>query len=64
MVPATEKVVQHTREEILAVIEEKAQARRGMSAIDLLRAYEEGTLDNPSEVYDLILLAKLLPSEK
>lgn len=64
MVPATEKVVQHTREEILAVIEEKAQARRDMSAIDLLRAYEEGTLDNPSEVYDLILLAKLLPSEK
>lgn len=51
----------HTREELLGIIEKRARARRGMSAEELLSAYREGTLEDPGEVLDLVIIGDLLP---
>jgi hypothetical protein len=50
-----------TRDEIVALIEEQAMARRGLGALALIQAYREGTLEEPGEVADLLALAYLLP---
>ena len=52
-----------SREEIVELLEEQARARRGMSAAEFIRAYRDGTLDEPGELADLLALAYLLPDE-
>lgn len=54
-------VLELTREEIIARIEEGARRRLGMSAGDLVRKYRRGQLDEPGAVADLLALANLLP---
>ncbi|MBI2358781.1 MAG: hypothetical protein HYV04_07715 [Deltaproteobacteria bacterium] len=55
------EVLELTREEIIAPIEEGARRRLRMSARDLVRKYRSGQLDQPGEVADLLALANLLP---
>jgi hypothetical protein len=52
--------VEYTRREILDRLEQGAQTRRGISAAKLLRAYRDGTLEEPGEVADLLALSDLL----
>lgn len=59
----TDSTIELTREEIVARLEEGAQARRGMCARDLLLSYRKGLLEDPGEVADLLALASLLPEE-
>jgi hypothetical protein len=60
---AAELVREWTRDEIVEVLAKEAWARRKMSAADLIRAYREGTLDEPGEVSDLLALVFLLPDD-
>jgi len=55
------EVLELTREEIIARIEEGAWQRLRMSARDLVRKYRSGQLDEPGAVADLLALANLLP---
>lgn len=59
----TNSTVEMTRDEIVQVIEEGAQRRRGMSASQLIRAYRSNELDDPGPVADLLALAYLLRDE-
>jgi len=54
-------VLELTREQILARLEEGAGRRRRLSARDMLRLYRDGQLDEPCDVADLLALADLLP---
>lgn len=56
----TNSTVEMTRDEIVRVIEEGAQRRRGMSAAQLIRAYRSKQLEDPGPVADLLALAYLL----
>ena len=56
----TADTIEMSRREILECIEEGAQARVGMSAIELLQRYREGRLSNPGEVADILVLSDLL----
>lgn len=49
------------REEIETFIERGAQKRLGMSAVEMIRAYQGGGLKDPGFVADLLALAYLLP---
>lgn len=55
------EILELTREEIIARIEEGARRRLSMSARDLVRKYRSGQLDEPGAVADLLALANLLP---
>lgn len=61
--PEPSHVIQLTREEIVARIEQGAQRRRGMSARDLIIAYKTGSLEDPGEVADLLALSDLLSED-
>jgi hypothetical protein len=50
-----------SRAQIVRQIERHAQARRGVSAAELVRTYKDGTLPEPCEVMDILGLAFLLP---
>ncbi len=54
-------VLELTREQILARLEEGAGRRRRLSARDMLRLYRDGKLEEPCDVADLLALADLLP---
>jgi hypothetical protein len=51
-----------TRDDILDEIDRVAKLRRGMSGADLLRIYRDGSLKDPGEVADVLILADLLDS--
>ena len=55
--------IELTRDEIVAQLEAGAQARRGLSARELVLAYRKALLEDPGEVADLLALASLLPDE-
>jgi hypothetical protein len=59
----TASILELSREEIVARIDQGAQRRRRMSARELLRKYRAGTLDEPGEVADLLALANLLAED-
>ena len=59
----TPTTVQFTRAEILERLEKGAQACRGMSASELVRAYRAGQLEEPGEIAALLTLADLLPDD-
>ena len=63
MNPATATEKRHTVEDVLRLIDEEVQARRGMSVDEFLTAYRAGTLENAGELADLIVLADLLPAK-
>jgi hypothetical protein len=63
MNPATVTEKRHSVADVLRLIEEEVQARRGMSGKEFLSAYRAGTLKNAGELADLIVLADLLPAE-
>ena len=53
-----------TRDEIVAEMERVARSRTGVSAAELISAYRAGTLDDPGQVGDVLVLAGLLdPSD-
>ncbi len=56
-------VLELSREEILARIEEGARSRIGLSARDMVQRYLAGRLDDPGQVADLLALARLLPED-
>ncbi len=58
-----DSIVELSREEVVARLEQESNRRRGMPARDLLRAYREGRLEEPGEVADLLALAGLLPED-
>jgi hypothetical protein len=49
-----------TRDEIVAEMERVAQRRRHVSALDIVRQFHAGTLDDPGELADLLMLGDLL----
>jgi hypothetical protein len=53
-------VVELGRDEIARELEDGARERLGMSARDLVSAYKRGTLEDPSDVADLLVLSDLL----
>ncbi len=59
----TAPILELTREDIVARIEQGAWRRRRLSARELLRRYRAGALDDPGEVADLLALAHLLPDD-
>ncbi len=59
MVPAE----RHSRDEIVAYIDDQARKRLKTSARDMLRAWREGRLDVAGEVADLLVLADMLPED-
>jgi hypothetical protein len=50
-----------SRTQIIRRINRLARARRDMTGLDLVCAYRDGTLEEPSEVRDILGLAFLLP---
>ncbi|MGH8614054.1 MAG: hypothetical protein ACREYF_19010 [Gammaproteobacteria bacterium] len=52
-----------SRDEILGIIDKGAQRRLGMSAGQLVKGYQEGTLKEPSAVRDLLILLDLLAED-
>ena len=61
--PQTPPVLELTKSQIHARLEEGAWRRCGMSAADLIRVYKEGRLKNPGAVIDLLSLAHLLTDD-
>jgi hypothetical protein len=59
----TAPILELSREEIVARIEQGARQRRRLSARELLRQYQAGSLDEPGEVADLLALAHLLAED-
>jgi hypothetical protein len=49
-----------TRDEIVAEMERVAAARRGVSAAQIVADYRAGTLQDPGQVGDVLVLAGLL----
>jgi len=52
-----------TRDEIIAALEDGARTRLNLSAVELLRRYRLGDLQDPGCVADLLVLADLLPDD-
>jgi hypothetical protein len=50
-----------TREEIVYRLDCEARERLGISARDMIDRYRAGSLEDPSAVRDLLILASLLP---
>ena len=59
----TNSTVELTRDEIVRLLEDGAQRRRGMTATELICAYRERRLDDAGEVADLLALSYLLKDE-
>lgn len=59
----SDPVLEFSRDEIIAMLEEGANKRLGMSASQLLLAYRQGRLQEPGDVADLIVLAQLLDED-
>lgn len=55
--------LQLSRDQIVDLMERIAQQRRGTSAEELLRAYRDGSLEEPGEVIDFLSLADLLEDD-
>lgn len=55
--------LEFTRDQIVEILETGAHDRLGMSAGALIRAYRDGTLEEPGDVADLIVLARLLEED-
>ena len=64
MLESSSPVLQLTRSQLISRIERGAK-QRGLlsSAEDLIRAYRQGELEDPSAVADLVGLASLLPDD-
>jgi len=64
MLESSSPVLQLTRSQLISRIERGAK-QRGLlySAEDLIRAYRQGQLEDPSAVADLVGLAALLPDD-
>ncbi|MGH8610100.1 MAG: hypothetical protein ACREX9_22635 [Gammaproteobacteria bacterium] len=60
---ASAKEEKLSREEILTIIGKGAQRRLGMSVDELVKSYQEGTLEEPSAVRDLLILLDLLAED-
>jgi hypothetical protein len=56
----TPTTIEFTTEEIREQLDREADARCGMSGTDLLAAYNDGRLEDPGAVADLLALADLL----
>ena len=54
-------VLELSRDEIVARIEDGARSRTGLSAGEMVRRYLAAQLDDPGQVADLLALARLLP---
>jgi hypothetical protein len=63
MVQVNESEVELSREEILALIDEGARHRLGISGEKLLELYRRGQLRDLGEVADLLVLATLLEDQ-
>ena len=62
MVPMSDPL-EFSRDQIIAMLEDGARDRLGVSASELLRAYRQGRLQDPGDVADLIVLAQLLDED-
>ena len=64
MLESSSPALQLTRSQLISRIERGAK-QRGLlySAEDLIRAYRQGELEDPSAVADLVGLASLLPDD-
>jgi len=63
MVQVNESEVELSRQEILALIDEGARQRLGISGEELLDLYRRGKLRDLGEVADLLVLATLLEDQ-
>jgi hypothetical protein len=63
MVQVNENEVELSRQEILALIDEGARQRLGISGEKLLELYRRGQLRDLGEVADLLVLATLLEDQ-
>ena len=63
MVKVNDSEVELSREEILALIDQGARRRLGISCEALLENYRHGQLRNLGEVADLLVLAALLEDQ-
>lgn len=63
MVQVNESEVELSRQEILALIDEGARHRLGISGEKLLELYRRGQLRDLGEVADLLVLATLLEDQ-
>jgi hypothetical protein len=52
-----------SREEIIDEMERVAQRRRHLSAVEVIRRYRDGSLEDAGEVADVIVLETLLPED-
>ena len=61
----TDSTREMTAEEVLALLEDRLR-KRGirMSAQEFVRAYVAGTLEDPDDVVDLLVIADMLPETK
>lgn len=50
-----------TRDEIVREMDRVSQVRLGTSAADVVRRYQEGALEDPGQVGDVLVLSDLLP---
>lgn len=63
MVKVNDNDVELSPEEILALIDQGAQRRLGISGKDLLERFHRGQLQDLGEVADLLVLATLLEDQ-
>lgn len=63
MVKVNDSEVELSREEIVALIDQGARRRLGISGETLLERYRRGQLRNLGEVADLLVLAGLLEDQ-
>lgn len=59
----TNNTVELSRDEIVAMLEDGARRRRGVTASQLIRDYRRRRLDDAGEVADLLALSYLLGDE-
>ena len=61
----TDSIWELRPEEVRTLLEDRLRKRNiGMSAQEFVHAYVTGTLEDPDEVVDLLVLADLLPETK
>ena len=63
MVKVNDSEIELSRDEILALIDQGARRRLGISGDALLENYRRGRLPNLGEVADLLVLAALLADQ-
>ncbi|MEO8425280.1 MAG: hypothetical protein ABI595_15390 [Actinomycetota bacterium] len=59
----TDTTREWTRDELADVLEKQVWTRCGIDAVELVRRYREGILEDPGAVADLLALAYLLPTD-